>query len=268
MLWKCWRDLRLFVWIGLAWLGVVAAAIVYAHLRGFGDAHVTATTFTTAGHAEYVVPPFVAGLTFIQMAFVLLAWSMGTVGIGRDLGHGAGSFMLTRPTPRGRFVWTEWASGLTVLALLVAVAEFLYWLGMRLHIFHFVVESPNPTAMPLLLEPVFPFGLATVGSLCVFLFLALIFCVTHCGTVSLRHSTRGLIFCLGFLIVYAILAHEIAQYGPTWMSHLPDLFLDPSIEHGSPLMYRPHLTASILERLAVLPLFPLIAHIFLRYAEV
>jgi hypothetical protein len=47
---------------------------------------------------------------------------------------------------------------------------------------------------------------------------------------------------------------------------LPDLFLDPS--GGPSLAYRPHLTSSILERLAVLPLFPLIAQFFLRYAEV
>ncbi len=110
--------------------------------------------------------------------------------------------------------------------------------------------------------------MATVASLCVFLFLALIFSVTHCGTVSLRNSTRGLIFCLGFLIVYGILFHEIAQYGPAWLPRLPDLFLDPSAEHGTPFVYRPHLTSSILERLAVLPLFPLIAQLFLRRAEV
>jgi hypothetical protein len=263
MLWKCWRDLRLFVWIGLAWLGVVAATIVYAHLRGSAETHIT-----TASHAGRVMPEFVAALAMIQMAFVLLAWSMGTVGIGRDIGHDAGSWMLTRPTPRGRFVWTEWASGLTALALLLALAEFVWWLCMRLHIFRFVIESPNSTATPLFIEPVFPLELATVTSLCVFLLLALIFSVTHCGTVSLRHSTRGLIFCLGFLIAYAILFHEIAHYGPTWMPRLPDLLLDPSAGGGPPVAYRPHLASSILERLAVLPLFPLIAQFFLRRAEV
>ncbi len=263
MLWKCWRDLRLFVWIGLTWLAIVAAVIVYAHLRGSAEAHITTTS-----HAGRVMPEFVAGLTFVQMAFVLLAWAMGTVGIGRDLGHGAGSFMLTRPAPRGRFVWTEWASGLTALALLLALADCLWWLGMRLDIFHFVIESPNSTAAPLLLAPVFPSGLATATTLCVFVFLALIFSVTHCGTVALRNSTRGLLFCLGFLIVYAILTHEVAQYGPAWMPRLPDLFLDPSVEHGSPLVLRPDLASAILERLAVLPFLPLIAQLFLRRAEV
>jgi len=263
MLWKCWRDLRLFVWIGLAWLAVVFAALVYVRLHGLAEAHIA-----TADHAARVEPQLAAGLMFIQMAFVLLAWSMGTVGIGRDLGHGAGSWMLTRPTPRGRFVWTEWVSGLATLAGLLACAEFMWWVALRLHIFQFFIDSPNPAATPLLIEPTLPFGLATVASLCVFLFLALIFSVTHCGTVSLRHSTRGLISCLGFLIAYGILFHEIAQHGPLWMPRLPDLFLDPSVEHGSPLTYRPDLVSSIMERLAVLPLFPLIAHLFLRQAEV
>ncbi|MGA7524829.1 MAG: hypothetical protein WBW84_20430 [Acidobacteriaceae bacterium] len=260
MLWKSWRDLRLFVWIGLSWLGVVVAAVVYAHLRGFGEAHIA-----TTGHASRVAPEFVAGLASVQMAFVLLAWSMGTVGIGRDLGHGAGSWMLTRPTPRGRFVWTEWASGLTVLALLLALAEFLWWLALRLHIFYFVVETPNP---PYLFEPRFPFGLATIASLCVFAFLALIFSITHCGTVSLRNSTRGLLFCLGFLIAWAIVAAVIRYHGPAWMPRLPNLFLTPTGEGGFPLAYRPHLASSILERFAVLPIFPLLAHVFLRRAEV
>lgn len=263
MLWKSWRDLRLFVWIGLAWLGVVAALLVYVHLRGGAEAHIA-----TSDHAARVMPEFVAGLMFVQMAFVLLAWAMGTIGIGRDLGNGAGSWMLTRPAPRGRFVWTEWASGLAILAGLILCAEFLWWLGMRLQIFHFVIETPNSGATPLILAPRFPLGLATAASICVFLFLALIFCVTHCGTVSLRHSTRGLIFCLGFLIVYAILAHEIAQYGLAGMHHLPDLFLNPSMGANDARIPRSHLTASILERLAVLPLFPLIAHFFLRRAEV
>jgi hypothetical protein len=266
MLWKSWRDLRLFVWIGLGWLGVVAGAIVYAHLRGSAEAHISTTS--TAGEAAHVTAPLVAGLIFIQMAFVLLAWSMGTVGIGRDLGHGAGSWMLTRPTPRARFVWSEWASGLAVLALLLALAEFMWWLATRLHIFRFVVESSNSTAMPTPIQPAFPSGFATAASLCVFLFLALIFSVTHCGTVSLRHSTRGLIFCLGFLVVYGILFHEVAQYGPAWLPRLPDLFLDPSAGGGPPIAYRPHLASSILERLAVLPLFPLIAQLFLWRAEV
>lgn len=263
MLWKSWRDLRLFVWIGLAWLVVVAAAVVYAHLMGGTEVHVATTS-----HASRVMPGFVAGLVFVQMAFVLLAWSMGTIGIGRDIGHGAGTWMLTRPTPRGRFVWTEWASGLALLALLVLLAECFWWLAMRLHIFHYVIMSPNSTGVPLRIEPSFPLGLATAATACVFLFLALIFSITHCGTVSLRSSTRGLLFCLGFLIAYAILFHEIAQYGPAWLPRLPDLFLDPSAEGATPLAYRPHLAASILERLAVLPLFPLIAQLFLRRAEV
>ncbi len=265
MLWKSWRDLRLFVWIGLTWLAVVAAAIVYAHLRGLGEAHIS--TSSGAGESARVTAPLVAGLMFIQMAFVLLAWAMGTVGIGRDLGHGAGSWMLTRPTTRGRYVWTEWVSGLATLAALLASAEFLWWLGLRLHILHFVIETPN-SASPLIYQPTFPLGLATIASLCVFLFLALIFSVTQCGTVSLRHSTRGLIFCLGFLIVYAILAHEITEYGFAGMHHLPDLFLNPYIGTNDAMTPRPYLTASIIERLAILPLFPLIAHFFLRRAEV
>ena len=261
MLWKSWRDLRLFAWIGLAWLGVVFAAIVYARLRGFAEAHIA-----TADHAARVMPQYAAGLMFIQMAFVLLAWAMGTVGIGRDLGNGAGSWMLTRPTPRWRFVWTEWISGLAFLAALLACAELVWWLCLRLGLIYFVIESPNST--DIVLHPRFPFGLATAASLCVFLFLALIFSVTHCGTVSLRHSTRGLISCLGFLIAYGILFHEIAQHGPAWMPRLPDLFLDPTAEHGTAVVFRPDLAASILERLAVLPIFPLIAHVFLRQAEV
>lgn len=267
ILWKCWRDLRLFLWIGLAWLSIVAAAVVYVHLRGFTVVH-TQANVTVNGHAGPVVPEFISGLGFIQMVFVFLAWSMGTAGIGRDLGHGAGSWMLTRPMPRGRFVWTEWASGLTVLAFLVALAEFLFWLGMRLHVFHFVIDSPNSTASPILLAPGFPFALATVASLCVFLFLALIFSITHGGTVSLRNSTRGLLFCLGILVAYAIVGAVIRHHGPAWMPRLPHLFLDPSVDGGSPLLYRPNLTASILERFAVLPFFPLIAQLFLRRAEV
>ncbi len=264
LLWKCWRDLRIAFFIGLGWLALLTAGIIEHALHSRDS-----LTYNVAspGHAVQIVAFFIAIQTFI---FTLLAFGMGTTGIGRDIGGGSGSFLLTRPVSRGFYVWTEWFSGLIALAVLLLLSALGLWLSIRCHairIASFTRTGETTTFQGWTLGSL-PFGVTAIDILCAFLFVALVFAVTHLGTVAYRHSTAGLIFGLSFfvawLVVGAILRHEYPGLG----ARIPDLLLRPFGSHPDDLRPIPHLTASILERLAVLPLFPLLAHFFLRRTEV
>jgi ABC-type transport system involved in multi-copper enzyme maturation permease subunit len=265
LLWKCWRDIRIAFFVGLGWLALLAVGVIQHALRAGGG---SAVTFATPDQAIRLIVGFIAVQTFV---FTLIALAFGTFGVGRDLGAGSGSFLLSRPIPRGYFVWTEWFSGLLGLIALLLLSVLGLWITILSHAFRvvFVTSSDGVTTQHTWTLASLPFGATAIDILCAFLFLALVFSLTHLGTTGLRHSTAGLLFSLGFLvgwlIVTAILRHEYPWMAP----HIPDLLLRP---FGSTLMdwtSRPaHLASSILERTAILPLFPLLAQLLLRRTEV
>jgi hypothetical protein len=193
---------------------------------------------------------------------------MGTRGIGRDMGNGAGSFELTRPIRRASIVWTEWAAGIAALALLMTVADLLYWTAVRFHMLKIVFFQPSTSNRWALVIAKLPFGAAAVATLCALLFPVLLFSITHFGTVILRHSTRGLLFSLGVVIAYVWVGWGVYLQLASWASHYPNLLLQPFYQFPENMRLVPHLAASILELLAILPLFLLLAHFFLRRTEV
>ena len=264
MLWKCWRDLRITFFVGLGWLALLAVGALWNLLRGAGISH---TVVATPDQAFKVVVVYFSIQTFF---FTILALSMGTFGVGRDLGNGAGSFLLTRPIPRAYFVWTEWFSGLLALSALLLLSILGLWLAIRCHAFGAVYfthsgEPPTPHTWTLASLPT---GAAAIDVLCAFLFVALVFALTHLGTVVFRHSTAGLLFCLSFLLAWLITTAILHHEAPWLAARIPDLLLRPFGSDLDHMRLIPHAAASILERLAILPLFPLLAHFFLRRAEV
>jgi hypothetical protein len=201
-------------------------------------------------------------------AFAFLAWGMGTRGIGRDIGNGVGSFLLTRPARRTAFLWIEWSAGIAAIALLLGVADLLYWGAVHFHFLRIVYVRLGPDYQRIWVDATLSFRTAGIATLCAFVFVALIFSLTHFGTVVFRHSTRGLLCCIGCLVGYLLLGWEIYLHHPSWSPHFPDVLFQPFIDFPRNAKLVPDATASIVERLAVLPLFPLIASIFFQRAEV
>lgn len=261
LLWKSWRDLRPFVFAALIWFALlVSAALYHAPRRHAHPASIQASFSIVVGA--------IGAFVYLQTAFLaFVALGMGTRGVGRDTGENGGSFALTRPVRRAAYLWTEWSSGLAALGALLFFAAFvLFALPVRLGIAPIIFSRSGVGGE--LAATYIPWGTAALITLCGFLFLALIFCITHFGTVVLRHSTRGLLFCLGSLAAWFIGTAVLAHYYPAVAPHIPSLMLKPFLDFPGDLRLIPHLTASILERLAILPLFPLIAQLFLHRAEV
>lgn len=268
LLWKSWRDLRIAFLVGLGWLALLAVGVTQYSLRSPSG---PPTAVANAGQTVAVLMVFVLMQTVV---FTLIAWAMGTFGIGRDIGAGSGSFVLSRPVPRGYFVWTEWASGLIALGVLLLLSALGLWLAVRFHAIQITTSTSTSTGTGVTATlqtsslASLPVGPAALQVLCAFLFLALVFGVTHLGTVAFRHSTAGLLFSLsffvGWLIITTILGHEYPRIAP----HIPDLLLRPFGGDPEQMQLVPHLTASLLIRIAILPLFPLLAHFLLRRTEV
>lgn len=264
LLWKSWRDLRIAFFCGLGWLALLVAGVVYHALTSpSGSSGILASP----DQGFQLISVFAGIQAFV---FTLVAFGMGTRGVGHDIGGGSGSFLLTRPVARDSYVWTEWFSGILALAVLVSLAAAWLWFSIHFHAIRVssYTGSGNVTTSQTWSLPSLPIGIAAVEFLCVLLFVALVFGVTQLGTVAFRHSTAGLLFSLGFfigwLVVMEILRHNYPSMGP----HIPNLLLRPFGPIDGDMRLIPHVTASILERLAILPLFPLAAQFLLRRTEV
>ena len=259
--WKCWRDHRWFMIAGLAWL-----LLFWGTTLAHGPVVESGPQFTEGG--PDVLAALIRAFSTTQVVvFALLAWGMGTRGIGRDIGNGAGMFMLTRPVRRGSWVWIEWSVGVALLAALLICSGLCYWVAVRFHLLRVTWLWVGPDYQRLWRDAAVSSGTIAVASLSALLFLALIFSLTHCGTVIFRHSTRGLLFCLAVLLGYMFLVWEIYLHHDSWSPYLPDLLFQPFIDFPRNVHVVPHTISSMIERTAILPLFPLVAQLFLQRGE-
>jgi hypothetical protein len=263
LLWKSWRDLRIAFFVGLGWL---ALEIIGALMVLFWGGNLS-LVYADPDQSVPMIGVFIGVQTFI---FTLLAFGMGTFGVGRDIGAGSGSFLLTRPIRRGFFVWTEWLAGLIALTVLLMLAVLDLWVVIRCHAFRLVsvTTSGGTTTSHAFTLTFLPVRVAFLYVLCAFLFLALVFAITHLGTVAFRHSTAGLLFSLGFFVGWLIVTTIFRFKYPGIAAHIPDLFLRPFGSNPEKMHLVPGFASSILVRLAILPLFPLAAHFCLRRTEV
>lgn len=260
--WKCWRDHRWFMIVGLAWL-----LIFWGAMLSHGPAVENGPEFAQNG-PDLLAALIRAFLNVQVVIFAFLAWGMGTRGIGRDIGNGAGSFMLTRPIRRGSWVWTEWSVGIALLSALLSCSGFCYWAVVHLHMLRVTYMRLGPGYQRIWVDAEVSSATVAIASLSALLFLGLVFSLTHCGTVIFRHSTRGLLFCLAVLVGYLFAGWEIYSHNIAWLPQFSDLLFQPFVDFPRNVHLVPHTMGSIIERAALLPLFPLIAQFFLWRAEV
>jgi hypothetical protein len=293
MLWKCWRDLRVMFFVGLGWLALLvtitllhtavisassrvtepAASVIHGSSSPVQSSRSTGALRTAPRSAPPPAPvltSMVVGIFLLiqAIAYGFLAWAMGSLGVGHDIAEGCGSFLLTRPVPRAHFIWSDWISGLASLGMLLLISVATLWFAVQLRMIRFVfvdVSSRDQRVWSMHSVPIAPTAIATIST---FLFLGLVFGITHLGAAAFHKSTSGLLLCagcvLGWVTVAAILRHE----NPWLASSIPSLLLRPFNIVGGGIEYVPHLTLSLLGRTALLPLFPLAAQFGLRRAEV
>ena len=261
-LWKYWRESRIPFLIGLLLIGLHMTVILSGH------GHVTVTG--GPGSASDLRHPGV-GDDLRQVASVLLvffyvqiaplgffAWLVGSFGVGRDLGEGAGSFLFTRPRKRAAFVWSDWGCGMAEVVVMCILGNLA--IGMMIHRILLGMGDPlggrivfGDNAVPLSAA----MTMSAVGGI---LIAGLIFSVTYASTVVVRHA-RGVILSIGLFVGYLIVGGIVHHY---WEAvEFPDLTLHAFTPHG------PNTGAGleIALRLLVLFLFPLLAQFSLERAE-
>lgn len=265
-LWKYWREAKN---IFLGYLGLIAFAAIWITVRP-----PVRENFGPGG-------PLVAFLLLLVSLILLIvvAWYMGSLGIGRSLGEGAGSFLLTRPRTRASFVWKDWGFGLLLLS--VAILTTTLWSGYWLHQMIGASGSDPNGHVHFRNGPGMLMSLPKVlGLNCISLLLVcgLIFSVVYLSTVLVKNALGNMLgaaILIGYIILGAVLKHE-------WSIKLPSLLLNPYqvvqdsmnnsyvVIHGdmNSIAIADHFWISVVIRAALLLLFPLGAQLVLNKSEV
>ena len=110
-LWKYWRETRTAFSVGL-----VAIAVLFVLI--FKERNLIVSGNPPFDQFARLFP----ATLFVQAVPVsFFAWLIGSAGVGRDLGDGSGSYLFSRPTSRGFYVWRDWSFGLAQLLVIVVL---------------------------------------------------------------------------------------------------------------------------------------------------
>ncbi len=262
-LWKYWRESRIAFLAALLLVGMVIAVALSGH------GHMTVTVNGAGSNAGLQrggaedqlrqMTPLLLIFFYLQIAPLgFFAWLVGSFGVGRDLGEGAGSFLFTRPRKRAAFVWSDWGCGMVEVVVICLLANLSIWI--MLHRMMLAVGDPldgrivlGPTPVPLLAA----MSMSTAGGI---LIAGLIFSVTYASTVIVRHA-RGVILSIGLFVGYLVVGAIVHHF---WDAiKFPDLTLHAFTPYG----LNTDAAWEIAARIAVLFLFPLIAQFSLDRAE-
>jgi hypothetical protein len=250
-LWKYWRESRITICIALL---VVA---------GF-------TALSVKGHGNSIDNPRAyAGVIYVLLfataaPLALLAWGMGSFGVGRSLGEGAGAYLLTRPKRRSWFIWHDWAAGLSIVALFVLLTSVLEGFGLyrglqaggapvAKMIFH---GSPEYASLFQSL------GLNAVSAL---LFCGLVFGVVYLLTIVMKNAL-GIVVGGGVLAGYVILSAILEHYTGYKLPELLLRVLTPP-GHGT-VSVTGLIGISMAIRAGVVLLFPIAAQLVLERSDI
>ena len=244
-LWKYWRESRITFGVGVLVLGLLLAIFLHAHFFYAG---------TTP--RESVPNPIHTILFFSAAPLAVIAWFMGSFGVGRNMGEGAGAYLLTRPRRRSWFVWRDWAFGLALIAVLVILYDLLE-----------AKLLPGSIKLRDLPEKVSLARLLGLNDIILFLFCGLIFGLVYLLTIVLK-NVLGTLVAGGMLAGYVILAEIIHHY---YGLHLPYLMLRGYVTSpvmGSVVGIADHIGISVAIRAALLLVFPVAAQLVLERADI
>ena len=196
-----------------------------------------------------------------------LAWVMGSFGVGRDLGEGSGSYLLTRPRRRRWFLWHDWGFGFVQLVWAIVVNLLIGYLVHRL-----LGAGGNPFAGSVMLRDMAsPMPVAEIiglNCLIVVLFAGLIFGVTYFSTIAVKHA-RGVMLGAGIILGYLVLGALVHHYWPA--IEFPKLVMrafQTSPVSNEPVSLSDQLGLSLAMRAAVMLLFPVAAQVLLERSDI
>jgi len=244
-LWKCWRDTRVKVFVAfgvilLVDFFILASAIHVQHFHKPGRA-------LGLLQATFMIP---SGL------LLFFGWILSKENPGADIGNGCGDFLLTRPSSRGRLVWTGWMVGMAESVIL--------WIVLSAIAFGALLLRLQQVGIPVLGAPQtrIPPGSVLLVFAIFLLNLGLIYGLAYCIGVVTRNGSWALIGSAIVVIGYGFLESLLRQH---WNIHLPDFFLplhgyDNGIEIPSMLAFVVHG--------CLLVVFPAVAHFALERMEV
>jgi hypothetical protein len=253
-LWKYWRESRII----FVWSMVLIAMLFVAVLR----ARVTMGGASQEDFRQTVgMIIFFFYLQVVPLGF--LAWLLGSLGVGRDLGENSGSFLLTRPRRRAWFLWRDWGFGMTQVALATIFLSAVIWLIVH----RALVAAGDPfngrIPMPGMTEPVLVTtlcGIICAGGLVI---AGLIFSVTYFSTILIQNS-RGTLLSAGLFVGYLALGAVLHHY---WQQvQFPSLLLQLFKQSGPGI--NNHLPLEIAVRAALILLFPIAAQVLLEHSDI
>lgn len=209
-----WKWLHESKWIFGVSLVCILALFLLVH-RGFVGGQSTSTVTYTDSHGQvhterHTDTPALSiptaahfWLAFQFVPLSLVGWFLGGVGIGRDVGEGQASFLLTRPRPRASLVWAEWSMGMAELIVLTILVNLIFVQGVYLtfRVYRLPVSGRELAGFT---------GLICALSLLV---SGLVYSVTYFATVLVKHS-RGAIFAAAGFILYPLLGSIVHHYWP------------------------------------------------------
>jgi len=261
-LWKYWRESRIVFCVSML------CVVLFAWLVFKGVWHIDDSSHFDRPDQAAIAKMLMISLYLQVPVSAFLAWVMGSFGVGRDLGEGSGSYLLTRPRPRRWFLWHDWGFGFLQLVWAIALVNVL--IGYLVH--RLVGAGGNPFSGSVMLRdmasPVPVAEIIGLNFLIIVLFAGLIFGVTYFSTIAMKHA-RGVMLGAGIILGYLILAAVVHHYWPA--IELPDLVMrafQTSPVSRDPVSLSNQLGISLVMRAAVMLLFPVAAQLILERSDI
>jgi hypothetical protein len=252
---KQWRESRIISILAALCLALLMALVIKAGFA-FNGFHLRDNDF---GASVLFVPLF-----YIEAVLVAFwGWLIASIGAGKNLGEGSGSFLFTRPRSRAWFLWNDWGYAMGQIAVIIVLANLMIGL-LCAHILHLTHRTaaasftPEGKPLSLALDMIF----ISVGAL---LFAGLIYGLTYFCTIVLKRSI-GVMLGAGILVAYLILTVVVHHYYPTIL--LPHLIISLFQIQSHELTFTGHLALKIAVRAAVMLAFPIAAQLILDRSEI
>jgi hypothetical protein len=255
-LWKYWRESRITFFVGLALVGLLLWSLLKLPVGYPGRGVIGYSHNGVALNPAQPIPPqiYLVITSILTLPLALLGLLFGSIGVGRDLGEGSGSFLFSRPRKRAFFVWSDWAYGMAQLLLLVLAANAVLAFG-----YYRIAPEGGPALISG--EPVSMASIFVLHCLAGLLLTGLIFGLTYFTSVAVK--SRGVLL----IVAYLVAKQVVKYYWPD--STLPDLTLSEfSMSHSMIVGFAGNLGLSIALRTALALAFPVATQLLLQQRDI